>query len=143
MISSRSMLEGQTAVQERQPIQALVSSLALSRPVCAERDKSADAHGRIGTQPVEVGSDVAHGILAQPGPVIQADEPLAVAGRAANVGEEDGDPELVDQVVVATHEAGARLRFRPAVDVHDQRPRAGEAARIGADVAAYFFPKAD
>lgn len=27
-----------------------LSALALSRPVCAERDKSADAHGRIGTQ---------------------------------------------------------------------------------------------
>ena len=88
--------------------------------------------GRIGAEPVEEGAEVAHRILAQIGPVIQADEPLAVAGGAADVGEEDGDAQFVDQVVVAAHEAGPALALGPTVDVDDQRAGAREAVRIGA-----------
>ena len=86
----------------------------------------------IGGEPVEEGADVPDRILPQRGAVVEADEALAVAGRAADVGIEDGDAELVDQIIVAAEEAGPRLALGPAMNVDDQRPAAGKAGRVRA-----------
>ena len=80
----------------------------------------------------EEGADVLDRILALERAIVEPDEALAVAGRAADVGEEDRDALLVEEVIVAAHEAGARLALGAAVDVDDQRALAGEFARVGA-----------
>ena len=87
---------------------------------------------RVGLQAGEEGADVLDAVLALERAVVEPDEALAIAGRAADVGEEDGDALLVEEVIVAAHEAGARLAFGAAVDVDDQRALAGEFARVGA-----------
>ena len=61
------------------------------------------------SQPVEEGADVADAVLAKRRAVVEADEALAEAGRAADVRIEDGDAELVEQIIVAAEEAGPRL----------------------------------
>ena len=91
--------------------------------------KRARIERRIGLQPVEEGADVPDAVLPQRRAVVEGDEALAVAGRAADVGVEDGDAELVDQIIVAAEEARARLAFRPAMDVDDQRPAARGSGR--------------
>ena len=88
----------------------------------------AGSSARIAPEPVEEGADVADAVLAQRRAVVEADEALAEAGRAADIGIEDGDAELVDQIIVAAEEARARLALGPAVDVDDQRPAARESA---------------
>ena len=78
--------------------------------------------------PVEKGADVLHRVLAQHA-VVELEEGLAEAIRAAHVGKDHRHAELGNEIVVAADEAGARLRLRPAVDVHDHRALAGEALR--------------
>ena len=51
---------------------------------------------------------------------------LAVAARAAHVRKQDRDAQLVQVEVVAAEESRLELRLRPAVDVDDDRPPAGE-----------------
>src|SRR5439155_22926186 len=61
--------------------------------------------------------------------VVQLHERLAVAGRAPDVRQNQGDAELVQVVVAAAEEPGAGLPLRPPVDADDDRPPAAEACR--------------
>ena len=63
--------------------------------------------------------------------VVEADEALSVAGRAAHVRIEERDSELVDQIIVAPEEARPGLALRPTMDADDQWAAAGEAGGIG------------
>ena len=62
--------------------------------------------------------------------VVELQVRLAVAGRAADVGEDHGDAQLVDQVVEPAQERGAELALGAAVDV-DQDGPAGRELRAG------------
>src|SRR5207244_5303335 len=64
---------------------------------------------------------VAHRIQP-PGAVVELDERLPITGRAADVGLDDGDTELAQEIVVASLEAGLRLALGAAVDVDHDRP---------------------
>src|SRR5262249_42978614 len=78
--------------------------------------------------PVEQGTDVLDGV----GALLTVVEPqisLAVARRASHVREDEDEAEFVDQVVEPADEAGAGLSFGPAVDVDQDRARAGELPR--------------
>ena len=70
--------------------------------------------------PLEQGSDVSVRPLPQ-GAVVELHERLPEAGRAPDVRKNQGDPQLLDVVVVAAQESGARLPLGPAVDVDDHR----------------------
>ena len=61
-------------------------------------------------------------ILAFERTVVQTDEFLAVAGRAAHIGIENGNAKLVQQIVAAALKARTALSFGAAVDIDDQRP---------------------
>ena len=78
--------------------------------------------------PVEQRADVLDRVLALHA-VVEADEGLAEADRAAHVGIDDRDAQLVEEVVVASDERRARLALGAAVDVDDHRPLAGEPRR--------------
>src|SRR5205085_11761043 len=69
-------------------------------------------------------------VLPLPWAVVEADKAFAVAGRPTDVRIEDGDAELIDQIVVAAEETRTRLPLGPPMDVHDQRTLAGEAAGV-------------
>ena len=86
----------------------------------------------IALQVIQESADIAHRVFAQERPVVQADEALAEPGRAADVGIEHRDAQLVDQVIGAPAERWHGLAFRAAVDVDDQRALAGEFGGIGA-----------
>src|SRR5207249_8080111 len=83
---------------------------------------------RTRADPPEQRTDVLVGAVAQH-PVVELREGLAVASRAADVGEDDRDPELVHVIVVAAQEARPRLSFRPPVDVDEIGRASGEASR--------------
>src|SRR2546427_4020239 len=76
--------------------------------------------------PLEQGADVLVPPVTQH-PIVELGECFAVAGRAANVGENDRDAELVDVVVVPAEEAGPGLALRSAVDIDDHRATSREA----------------
>src|SRR5205814_4852776 len=73
-------------------------------------------------------------ILAQHA-VVERHERLAIASRTAHVRLDHRDAELVDIVVPAADEAGPRLRFRPAVNLHQHRPAPRESLRRPHDEA--------
>ena len=78
--------------------------------------------------PVEQGADVLDGVLAELA-VVELQIGLAVARRAPHVGEDQDDAQLVDQVVEPAQERRAELALGTAVDVDQDRPRAGKLPR--------------
>ena len=83
----------------------------------------------VGGDPIEQRADVAHAVFAQRA-VVEGEEILAVAFRAAHVRRDHGDAEFVDPVLDGRGEAGAILALGPAVDVDDDRMRARRARAI-------------
>ena len=80
-------------------------------------------------------------ILALERAIVEADEHLAIAGRAANIGVEQANAKLVEVVVVAREEACAALPFRPAMDAHQHRALARKLRRIRqVENAGHFQP---
>src|SRR5437870_1347937 len=81
---------------------------------------------RLGSDPVQQRTDVLVGVLPEPA-IVQLQEGLAVPGRPADVWIEQGDPQLVEPVVLPRQEMRAGLALRTAVDVHGDWALAGEA----------------
>ncbi len=84
----------------------------------------------IGGDAVEERADVLDGILALES-VVEGEEGFAEAGRAADVGHDEGDAQLVEEKIVPPLEDGPRLSLGAAVDADEHGPRAGEFRRIG------------
>ncbi len=101
--------------------------------------KRLDIEARIGLQSRQERADVLDRILALERPVVETDEALAVAGRAADVGVEHRHPELVHQIIVAPAEGRPVLALGPAVDPHQQGALAGEFRGVGAVEEARHF----
>ena len=76
---------------------------------------------RIGPDPIEECADVLDRIFAQK-TVIQGEEPFSVAGRPTDIRNHQSNAQLVQKIIVASHESGPRLGFGAAVDNHHHRP---------------------
>ena len=76
--------------------------------------------------PVEQGADVLDGALAEHA-VVELQVGLAVARRAADVGQDQHHAQLVDQVIEPAQEAGTELALGAAVNLDQHRPGAGKA----------------
>src|SRR5207244_35186 len=84
--------------------------------------------------PLEEGADVLVRVLAQE-PVVEREERLAVARRAAHVWTQNRDAHFVNEVVLAGEETGAELALRAAVNVDNHRPLAAEPRRRPGKIA--------
>ena len=90
---------------------------------------------------VEKRTDIEHAILAPPGAVVERDKSFAKAGRAADIGVEDRDAQLVDQMIVAAQKTRCRLTFRATMNTDDQRPLSFVSGGIGPiEKSRHFLP---
>ena len=83
---------------------------------------------RLRGDPVQQGAYVLDGPLAEL-PVIQLHEGLAVPRRSSDIGHDQYQAQLVDQVVEPGQEPGAELGLGSAVDLDEHRSAAGKAGR--------------
>ena len=130
-----------TSIAPRDPVgivgrhgQAHVAAVASARDHHARR-----VEVRLARDPVEQRADVLDRVLALHA-VVEREEGLAEARRAAHVGPQHGDAELLEEIVVAAEKADRGLALGPAVNVDQHRPLAGEARRRHGEQARDLAP---